>query len=84
MYQRDLEQEELLGDIIRDGRDVLSILNDTDGLEGQGEEASYSDRTMEEEGHDYDGSGDRMPMQEGDHDDGSGDRMEEGAVAKSD
>ena len=38
---------------------------------------------MEEEGHDYDGSGDRMPVEEGDRDDGSGDRTEEGAVAKS-
>ena len=38
---------------------------------------------MEEEGHDHDGSGDRMPEEEGDHDDGSSDRTEEGAVAKS-
>ena len=82
MDQRDLEQEELLGDIIRDGRDVLSFLNDTDGLEGEGE-AGSGDRTMEEEGHDHDGSGDRMPVEEGDRDDGSGDRTEEGAVAKS-
>jgi hypothetical protein len=81
MNQRDLEQEELLGDIIRDGRDVLSFLNDTDGLEG--EDDGSGDRTMEEEGHDHDGSGDRMPEEEGDHDDGSGDRTEEGAVAKS-
>ena len=36
-----------------------------------------------EEGHDHEGSGDRMPEEEGDHDDGSGDRTEEGAVAKS-
>ena len=35
---------------------------------------------MEEEGHDYDGSGDRMPVQEGDRDDGSGDRTESGQV----
>ena len=81
MDQRDLEQEELLGDIIRDRRDVLSFLNDTDGLEGQDE--GSSDRTMEEERHDHDGSGDRMPVEERDHDDGSGDRTEEGAVAKS-
>jgi hypothetical protein len=67
MDQRDLEQEQLLGDIIRDGRDVLSYLNDTDGLEG--EDDGSGDRTMEEEGHDHDGSGDRMP--------------EDGAVAKS-
>ena len=33
--QRDFEQEEILGDIIRDGRDVLSLfLNDTDCPEG--------------------------------------------------
>ncbi|EMS60798.1 hypothetical protein TRIUR3_31189 [Triticum urartu] len=31
---------------------------------------------MEEEGHDYDGSGDRMPMKEGDRDDGFDDRTE--------
>ena len=52
---RDLEKEELLGDIIRDGGDIditLSFLNDTDGdHDGSG------DRT-EEEG-DHDGSGDR-------------------------
>ena len=78
---RDLEQEELLGDIIYDGRDVLSFLNDTDGLEG--EDDGSGDRTMEEEGHDHDGSGDRMAEEEGDHDDGSGDQMEEVAVAKS-
>ena len=77
---RDLEQEQLLGDIIHDGRDILSYLNDTDGLEG--EDDGSGDQTMEEEGHDHDGSGDRMP-EEGDHDDGSGDRTEEGAVAKS-
>ena len=35
---------------------------------------------MEEERHDYDGSGDRMPVQEGDRDDGSGDRTESGLV----
>ena len=65
-----MEQEQLLGEIILAGGDaVLSFLNDTDG-------------TMEEEGHDHDGSGDRMPEEEGDHDDGSGDRTEEGAVAK--
>ena len=30
---------------------------------------------MEEERHDYDGSGDLMPVQEGDREDGSGDPM---------
>ena len=67
--QIDLEQEKILGGIIRDGRDVMLFLNDIEeGLEG--EEAGYSYQTMEEEGHDYDGSGDRMPVQEGDRDDG--------------
>ena len=60
----------------------MSFLNDTDGLEGEGE-AGSGDRTMEVEGHDYDGSGDGMPVEEGDRDDGSGERTEEGAVAKS-
>ena len=78
MEHRDLEAEQLLGDIILGGGDVLSYLNDTDGLEGEGE-AGYGYRTMEEEGHDYDGSGDRMPVQ-GDRDDDSGDRTESGQV----
>ena len=68
LSQRNLEEEALLGDIIREGGDaVLSFLNDTDGLEGEGDEGS-DDRTMEVEEHDYDGSGERT---------------EEGAVAKS-
>ena len=79
--QRDLEKEQLLGDIIFSGGDVLSFLNDTDGQEG--EDDGSSDRTIEEQGHDYDGYGDRMAEEEGDHDDGSGDRTEEGAIAKS-
>ena len=81
MDQRDLEQEQLLGEIIlARGDAVLLFLNDADGLEG--EDDGSGDRTMEEEGHDHDGSGDQMPEEEGDHDDGSGDRTE-GAVAKS-
>ena len=33
---RDLEKEELLGDIIRDGGDItLSFLNDANGKEGE-------------------------------------------------
>ena len=62
--QRDFEQEEILGDIIRDGGDVVaSFLNDIEeGL--QGEEAGCSDQTMEE-GHDRDGGS-------GDRDDGCG------------
>jgi hypothetical protein len=78
---RDLEKEELLGDIIRNEGDItLSFLNDTDGEEGDHD--GSGDPIMEEEG-DHDGSGDRME-EEGDHD-GSGDRTEEGAltVAKS-
>ena len=77
---RDEVQEELLGDIILAGGDILSYLNDNDGLEEQGEEAGYGDRRVEEERHDYDGSGDPMPVQEGDRDDGSGDRTESGQV----
>ena len=60
---RDEVQEELLGDIITWGSDVVCLLflNDTDGLEAAG--------------YDYDGSGDLMPVQEGDREDGSGDPM---------
>ena len=72
--------EEVLGDIILDRADVLSYINDNDGLEGRGEEAGNGDRTMEEEIHDYDGSGDRMPVQEWDRDDGSSDRTESAQV----
>jgi hypothetical protein len=82
MDPRDLAQEELLGDMIRNnGPDViLAFLNDTDGLlEGEDDEAS-GDRRMEE-----DVSGDRMLVEEGRDDHGSDDRTtEEGsAVAKS-
>ena len=98
MEQRDLEKEQLLGDIILGGGDVLSFLNDTDGLEGEGEGSGdltteeeghdhegSGDRTMEEEGHDHDGSGDRTMEEEAHDHDGSGfgDRTEEGVVAKS-
>ena len=70
-HSRDQETEAMLGDIIAQGSDaVLSFLNDTYGLEGQGEEAGY----------DYDGFGDPMPVQEGDRDDGSGDQTESGQV----
>ena len=62
----------MLGDIIAKGSDVIaSFLNDTDGLEGQG---------SEEEGCDYDGSGEQMPVQEVDRHDGSGDWTESGQV----
>ena len=91
-HPRNLEEEDLLGaiicegpllgpllvgDVVREGGDVLSFLNDTDGLEEEGE-AGSGDRTMEMEGP-YDGSGERM--EEGD--DGSVERTEEGVVAKS-
>ena len=65
-HGQDEEAEQVLGDIIAAGDDVLSYLNHTDGMEGQGEEAA---------GYDYDGSGDPMPVQEGDREDGSGDPM---------
>ena len=57
----------MLRDIIAQGSDVVCLLflNDTDGLEGQGEEVGY----------DYDGSFDPMPVQEGHREDGSGDPM---------
>ena len=79
-HGRDEEAEQVLGDIIAAGGDVMSYLNETDGLEGEGEEAGHGYRTTEEKGHDYDGSGDRMPVQEGGPDDGSGDRTESGQV----
>ena len=64
-------KEALLRDIITEESDAISLfLNETDGLEGQGEEEDY----------DYDGSGDPMPVQEGDRDDVSGDRTESGQV----
>ena len=75
-HQRDFDQEEILGDIIRDEGDVvLSFLNDIEeGL--QGEEAGCVDQTMEE-GHDRDGGS-------GGRDDGSVDRTELGSpIAKS-
>ena len=72
---RDLEKEELLGDIILAGGDItLSFLNETDGEERE------DGGSGEEEG-DHDGSGDRI-ADEGDHD-GSGDRMEKGAITAS-
>ena len=77
---RDEEAEEVLGDIILAGGDIFSCLNDNDGLEEHGEEAGYDDRRMEEETHDYDGSGDPMLVQEGARDDGSDDRTEFGQV----
>ena len=61
---RDEAQEALLREIIAQGSDAVSYyLNETDGLEGEGEQAGY---------------GDLMPVQEGDRDDGSSDRTESG------
>ena len=48
-HGRDEQAEDVLGDIILAGGDILSYLNDNDGLEEQGEEVEYGDRTMEEE-----------------------------------
>ena len=79
-HGRDEQAEEVLGDIILAGGDILSYLNDNDGLEEQGEEAGYGERRMEEERHDYDGSGDPMMVQEGDSDDSFGDRTESDQV----
>ena len=87
---RDEAKEALLRDIIAEGSDAISLfLNETDGLEGEGEEAAGpllidlhgSDDLMpvQEEEHE-DGSGDPMPVQEGDRDDGFGDRTESGQV----
>ena len=78
---RDEAQEALLRDIIAEGSDAVSLfLNDTDGLEGEGEEAGSGDLMLVQEGEREDGSGDPMPVQEGDRDDGSGDRTESGQV----
>ena len=80
-HGRDEQAEEVLGDIILAEGDVMSsYLNDNDGLEEQGEEAGYGDRRVEEERHDYGGSGDPMLVQEGARGDGSGYRTESGQV----
>ena len=65
----------MLGEIIATEGDVMSYLNETDGLEGEGEEAGYSYRTTE-----VTVTGDRMPVQEGGHDDGYGNRTKSGQV----
>ena len=79
-HGRDEEAEQVLGDIITAGGDVMSYLNDTNGLEGEGEEAGYGDLMPVQEEEHEDGSGDPMPVQEGHRDDGSGDRTESGQV----
>ena len=78
---RDEAKEALLRDIIAEGSDAVSLfLNDTDVLEGEGEEAGYGDLMPVQEGDREEGSGDPMPVQEGDRDDVSGDRTESGQV----
>ena len=79
-HGRDEEAEQVLGDIIATGGDVMSYLNETDGLEGEGEQAGYGDLMPVQEEEHEDGSGDPMPVQEGDRDYGSGDRTESGQV----
>src|SRR3990170_4215977 len=75
MDARDIETEELLGDIIHDGGDIaLSFLNDIDCEEREDDDSGY----RMEEGGDHDGSGDRME-EGGDHD-GSGDHDSSGAL----
>ena len=70
----------MLRDIIAEGSDAVSLfLNETDGLEGEGEEAGSGDLMPVQEGDREDGSDDPMPVQ-GDRDDGSGDRTESGQV----
>ena len=60
----------------------MLFLNDTDGLEGEGEEAGYGDLMPVQEEEHEEGSGDPMPVQEGegeevDRQDGSGDHQTE-------
>ena len=80
-HSREEATEAMLGHIIAEGSDeVASFLNDTDGLEGEGEQDGYGDlMPVQEEKHE-DGSDDPMPVQEGDRDDGSSDRTESGQL----
>ena len=74
-------KEALWRDIIAEGSDAISLfLNETDGLEGEGEQAGYDELMLVQEEEHEDGSDDPMPVQERDHDDGSGDRTESGQV----
>ena len=80
-HPQDEATEAVLGDIIATESDVvLSFLNDTDGLEGEGEKAGSADLMPVQEGEHEDSSGDPMPVQEGDRDDGSGDWTESDQV----
>ena len=77
----EVTKEALLRDIIAEGSDAVSLfLNDTDGMEGEGEEAGSGDLMPVQEGEREGDSGDPMPVQEGDRDDGSVDRTESGQV----
>ena len=87
-HPRDEETEEMLGNIIAKGSDVVaSFLNDTDGQEGVGEEEGYVHdgfgplMPVQEQDYVHDGSGDTMEVQdEGDRADCSGHRTESGQV----
>ena len=69
----------MLRDIIAEGSDAVSFFfNETDGLEGEGEQAGYGDLMPVQEEEHEDGSNDPMPVQEGDRDAGSVDRTESG------
>ena len=79
---RDFEQEAMLGDIIRGGKDILSYLTFEEEELGHDDDGS-GHRMPKEEGDHNDGFDDRaVPEEEGDHDDRSGDQTE-GAVANS-
>ena len=79
--------EEMLGEIIAEGTDVVaSFFIDVVGQEGLGEEEGYVHdgsgplMPVQEEGYVHDGSGDTMEVQEGDRADCSSDRTESGQV----
>ena len=75
-------KEALLREIIAEGSDAVSLfLNETDGLEGEGEQAGYGDLMPVQEEEHEDGSSDPMLVQEGARGDGSGDRTESGQVS---
>ena len=82
-HYRDEEPEEMLGEIIVEGTDVVaSFFIDVVRQEGLGEEEGYVHdgfgplMPVQEEDYVHDGSGDTMEVQEGDRADCSGDRTE--------
>ena len=86
-HYRDEATEEMLGEIIAEGTDVIaSFFNDVVGQEGLGEEEGYVHdgfgplMPVQEQDYVHDGSGDTMEEQEGDRADCSGDRTEPGQV----